>query len=549
MSDDPISQYNKRLKALEQERSSWVEHWRDISDVLQPVRGRFLLSDRNKGERRHNKIVDSTGTRAARILAAGLMAGMTSPARPWFRLAVADPEAMENANVKGWLADTTQLMRDIFARSNIYRALHSMYEELGSFGTAGSLLDDDFDNVIRGHTLTVGEYYLAQGHTHEVNTLYREFEMTVGQIVEKFGLENVSNAVKTAYDRGEYDAWRPVVHAIEPRVERDPSKRDAKNMPFKSVYFEKGCNERKFLRESGYFEFRALAPRWSVIGGDVYGWGPGMEALGDIEQLQRNQVMKGKAIDYQADPPLQIPTSLKGAEDTLPGGVSYYNDTAGPSSGIRTAFEVNLDINSVREDIMDVRDRINAAFYADLFLMITQLQTQRTATEIAAREEEKLLMLGPVLERLHNEMLDPLIDITFNKALRAGILPPAPDELQGMDLKVEYVSMLAQAQRAVGLGAVDRLLGTVGSVAQFKPEALDKLNVDDMIDGYADMLGVDPDYIVANEDVAIIRQQRAQAQQAQAQAEMAPGAAQAAKTLSEVDPEQLRQAMGQFSGL
>lgn len=546
---DQRTRFNKRLASLEEERSSWLTHWRDISDVLQPIRGRFLATDRNEGDRRHNKIVDNTGTRALRIMAAGLMAGMTSPARPWFRLAVADPELGENANVKRWLAECTQLMRDVFARSNIYRALHSMYEELGAFGTASSLLDDNYDAIIRGHTLTVGEYMIAQNHEQIVDTLYREFQMTVGQVVGKFGLKNVSNHVKGLYDRGSYDSWITVVHAIEPRMERDPGKRDPKNMPWRSIYFEKGCNEKDYLSESGFRDFRVLAPRWSVIGSDVYGRGPGMDALGDVEQLQRNQVMKGKAIDYQADPPIQVPASMKGEEDLLPGGTSYYNDATGPSGGIRTAFDVNLRIDYLLEDIRDVRERINSAFYADLFLMISQLETQRTATEIAAREEEKLLMLGPVLERLHNEMLDPLIDVTFNRLVETGTLPPAPEELQGVDLKVEYVSMLAQAQQAVGLGAVDRLLGTVGSVAQFKPDALDKLDTDEMIDGYADMLGVDPDYIVANKDVAMIRQQRAQAQQAQAQAEMAPGAAQAAKTLSEVDPEQLRQVTGQFSGL
>lgn len=543
------SYYQKRLSSLSTERSGWFSHWQQISKYLQPVRGRFFISDTNRGESRYNQIIDNTGTRALGILSAGLMAGMTSPARPWFRLATPDPDLMDFAPVKRWMGDVTQILREIFARSNTYRMLHNLYEELGEFGTAAGLVLGDFDNVVRGYALTAGEYYLAQNEKQQVDTIYREFRLTVENVVNMFGEENCSVNVRSLWTNQTKDAWVDIVHCIEPRQERELRRRDAKNMPWRSVYFEKGSEDKSYLRESGFEDFPALTPRWLALGGDIYGRSPGMEALGDVIQLQRSQLMKGKAIDYMADPPVQMPGGMKDSSDTLPGGVSYYNGAAGPDGGIKTAFEVRLELNHLLADIQDTRDRINSAFYADLFLMISQMDTTRTATEIAARQEEKLLMLGPVLERLHNEMLDPLIDLTFAKALRAGILPPPPQELEGVDLKVEYVSMLAQAQRAVGLGSVDRLLGTVGSIAQFKPEALDKLNTDEIIDGYSDMLGVDPDFIVANENVAVIRANRAQQQQ-QAEATAAvPGAAQAAKTLSETDPEQLQAVVDQFSGL
>ena len=544
--------FNKRLAALAMERSSWFPQWKEISDYLQPVRGRYFITDRDRGNKRHNLIIDNTGTRALGTLAAGLMAGMTSPARPWFRLAVADPSLMDSANVKKWLAEVTKILRGVFARSNIYRSLHAQYEELGMFGTSASIIDDDFDKLIRGHALTCGEYYIAQNAKQQVDTLYREFEMQVSQIVAKFGLANCSSPVRNAYHHGHYDQWRPIVHAIEPRTIRDKTKRNAQNMPYRSVYFERGNREHEYLRESGFEEFRVLAPRWSVVGGDIYGWGPGMASLGDVQQLQRSQLMKGKAIDYQADPPVQVPSSLKnkGDVDLLPGGTTYYNEMAGPSGGIKTAFDVRLDLTALREDIMDTRDRVNSAFFVDIFLMISQMDSVPTATEIVARQEEKLLMLGPVLERLHTELLDPLIDVTFNRALRTGLLPPPPPELEGFDLKVEYVSMLAQAQRAIGTNSIDRVIGTVGAVAGIgRPEIADKLDVDQIVDTYSDLLGVDPDLINANDKVAIIRKQRAEMQQQQAKTEAAPSVAQAAKTMSEVDPEKAQQAISQFSGL
>ena len=349
----------------------------------------------------------------------------------------------------------------------------------------------------------------------------------------------------------------PVIHLIEPRKDRDRNLKDAANMPYASLYAELASeNDTKLLRVGGFKRFDVLAPRWYANTGDIYGSDcPGMEALGDVKQLQHQQMRKSQAIDYKVKPPLQVPNSLKNREiDMLPGGVSYYDSAAQASGGaIKSLFEVNLEMNALLEDIQDVRSRINQSFYADLFLMLmNDTRSNITAREIAERHEEKLLMLGPVLERLNNEMLDPLIDIVFDKLMAAGVVPPPPKELEGAEINIEYVSMLAQAQRAVGTGAVDRLLGTVGAIAQMKPEVLDKLDGDQIIDHYADLLGVDPSLIIADDKVAIIRKDRA-AQEAQMQqmAAVQP-MADTAKTLADAkvtDDSALAMALDQFSGV
>lgn len=521
----------QRWGALKTERESWMAHWQEISELILPRSGRFFLTDRNKGEKRHNRILDSTGTRALRVLAAGMMAGMTSPARPWFRLTTSDAELDEAAAVKTWLADVQRMMQMVFAKSNTYRALHSIYEELGAFGTASSVVVPDFNKVIHHHTLTAGEYAIATDYAGRVNTLFREFQMTAAQMVAEFGKANCSRTVQNMYDQGVLDKWVTVVHCIEPRADRDMTKRDARNMPWRSVYFEPGSSEGKLLREAGFREFPALCPRWATSGGDIYGNSPAMEVLGDVQQLQHEQLRKAEGIDYQTRPPIQVPTSAKGRDlDTLPGGVSYV-DTASPTGGIRSAFDVNLRLDYLLADIQDVRERIRGGFYADLFLMLAGSDNRNmTATEVAERHEEKLLMLGPVLERLHNEILDPLIEMTFSRLVEANVLPPAPEELQGSELNVEFVSMLAQAQRAIATNSVDRFVNNLGVVAQFKPDVLDKLDADRWADSYADMLGIDPELIVPGKQVALIRQQRAQAQaQAQQAAMMQQGADTAAK--------------------
>jgi len=397
----------------------------------------------------------------------------------------------------------------------------------------------------------VGESALANNNKGEVDTLCREFQMTVVQMVEKFGKENCSTTVQDMFTKGNYDTWVDVVHIIEPRRNRDATKRDAKNMRFASIYLEPG-NERgtdKFLKESGFKRFPVLAPRWVVTGNDVYGTSPGMECLGDVKQLQHQQLRKGQAIDYQVNPPLQVPTRYKEATKArLPGGV-FYVDSQGQSAGVRSAFEVNLNLQHLGLDIADVRERIRSAYYADLFLMMQgDTRSGITATEVAERHEEKLLMLGPVLERLHNELLSPLIDITFDIAEEAGILPPPPPELEGMDLNVEFISVLAQAQRAVATQGMDRLLGTVGGLAQMKPEVLDKIDFDQVVDDLGSAYGVNPKIILPDDQVAALREQRAQAMQAQQSAAAMPAMVDAAKTAGDINTQGLGDVMQSLQG-
>jgi hypothetical protein len=564
MADAPVpkkrtrAEYLQQWAALKQERSSWIAHWQELSQYLMPRAGRFFTTDRNRGDKRHGSIYNNTGSRSLRILAAGMMAGMTSPARPWFRLATSDPDMMEYDPVKVWLNFVTLKMRDIFARSNTYLALPELYEELGCFGTGVDFLRPDFKSVIRHYPLTAGEYAVATDHRGEVTTLTREYEMTVGQMVTQFGWDKLSPTVQSMYDNGMgVNRWVPVIHLIEPRTLRQYGKRDNLNMPYASCYFEAGGNEDKLLSESGFKRFPALGPRWATSGGDIYGRSPGMEALGDVKELQHHELRGAQGLDYMTKPPLQMPTSLKEQpQATLPGGVAYHDMTAG--NVIKPQFEVRMDLSHLDAKIARVEHRIGQTFYADLFLMLANDQRSGvTAREIAERHEEKLLMLGPVLERLHGELLKPLIDNTFDFMIEAGLVPPPPEELHGQDLNVEFVSMLAQAQRAVGTGSVDRLLGTVGSMALMQANAglpvtaLDKLNIDQITDGYAEMLGTDPNFIVADDQVAIIRDQRVQAAAAAQQAAAMQQAAEVAKTASQADmsgDNALTQALGQFSG-
>lgn len=544
-----------RWASLKSERATWVEHWQEITNYLLPRNGRYFVQDRNKGTKRHNNIYDNTGTRSLRVMAAGMMAGATSPARPWFRLTTADPDLNKYHSVRVWLDDVAKRMMRVFQRSNTYRALHQIYEEIGAFGTACNLVLPDMDRLIHHYPITTGEYALAADYQGKVCTMYREFDKTVAEVVKEFGYENCCHATKNMYNNGSLDQYVTLIHAIEPREDRDPKKRDSLNMPWRSCYFELGSDNSHYLRESGFREFPVLAPRWAVAGGDVYGHSPGMESLGDIKQLQHEQLRKAQAIDYQTKPPLQVPSNMKSREvETLPGGITYV-DSQSQQAGIRPAFEVNLRLDYLLQDIQDVRSRIESSFYADLFLMLANSNpaSRMTATEVAERHEEKLLMLGPVMERLHNELLEPLIDSTFLRMLEANALPTPPREMQGADISVEFVSMLAQAQRAIGTNSLDRFVGSLGSIAQMKPDVLDRFDADEWVDAYSDMLGVDPNIIVSTNQAAVIREARDKAMAAKEQAAMGQQQATAARDLSLAktgpqDANALTDVMNMFSG-
>lgn len=518
----------QRLGTMKTERESFRTHWQDISQHILPRSGRFFVTDRNRGGReRYNRILDNSATRALRVLGAGLMAGATSPARPWFRLATPDPDLNRFYRVQLWLDDTTERMHRVFAKSNTYRTLHQMYEQLGAFGTAVSVVLPDFNNVIHHYPIACGQYCLQQDWQGRVNTVYREFEKTVAEVVREFGWENCSLSVQQRWNNQDMESPVQILHVIEPRddQERVIGNPTARNMAWKSLYFEISGDENKLLRESGFSRFPVLAPRWTVDGEDIYGTSPGMEALGDIRQLQQEQLRKGQGIDYQTRPPLQVPTSFANRDnEQLPGGILYYEpgmllpfDQVNPNAGIRAAFEVNLNLQHLLEDITDVRKRIGSSFFTDLFLMLAQSSADdpnRTATEVLAIQKEALIQTGPVLERLHNELLQPLIDQTFARMWEVQALMPPPPELYGVALTVEFVSPLAQAQRMLGANEVDRFIGSALAIAKAgRMDVLDNINFDKWARIYGGkQLGVPTELLVDEADVQALRDQRAQAE-------------------------------------
>ena len=512
----------REMSAMENMRTRYMPVWQEISEYIIPGRGIFDKSEPNQGDRKDKKIIDPTAPQALHVLSAGLQGGLTSPSRPWFRLTVSDSELADYAPVRLWLDDVERRMFHAMSQTNIYNSLHTLYQEVGAFGTGCMLIEEDIKHVFLAQTFTVGEYCLSYGIDGRPNRFARSFWLTAQQMKEQFKEENLSDAVKEAYDAGRTDQYFRVCHMIYP-----DEKAKYEDMRFLSVYWEDGkLAEGKTLKVGRYVEMPIIAPRWEVTGGDFYGRSPGWDTLGEAKTLQLMRKNYLQAAEIAIAPPLVGHNSLRRshAHDNVfkPNSITYVDGTD-PNMGFRPLYQIQPDANGQVAAIMDSREIIKKAFFADLFLAILRNPNkQMTATQVNAINQEQMMMIGPVFERLDYELLDPMIVRIFGIMDRLGLILPPPEELAGQELKIEYISMLAQAQQMVGLEGIDRLTSFVGTMAQIQagagmqPDVLDKIDVHESVDQYARMLGVQAAVVRSDEAVAEMQAQR-QAEQQQMQ--------------------------------
>ena len=544
---------------LKTERATFEKTWRDVNDYIRPRRARFFVQDVNKGDRRNRKIIDSTGTFASRTLAAGLMAGVSSPARPWFMLGSFNTTDQESEEDKIWLHKTSMKMRSGFLRTNLYNVLPITYGDMADFATGCMFVEEDLENIAHFYSFPIGSYMIGKDGKGRINTFVREFQMTVRQVVETFGMDpenpgkemlhNISDQVQSYWKNGNTEAWINITHVVMPNSRYNPNLLDSKYKRFASIYYEQGDSSSsgsnttgtvpdKILSEKGYDYFPVLCPRWSVTGEDVYGTNsPGIMAIGGIKQLQHGEKKSLMAVDKQLDPPMTAPDTMKSKKASiLPGDITYLNASEEQRGGFKPAYQVQFDVNSMEMKQEQVRKRISRAYYEDLILMLSSIkERQKTATESELLHEEKLLGFGPVLVQMKDDIFDPLIDIMFDIMYKQGHFDEPPQSLVGEDLRVDYISPMAQVQKTIGLGSLNTFSGFVGQWASIDPGVLDKVNRDRLIDEYGEMSSVPPGVIHSDEDANAIRQEREMRQQQMQQAEKAQMMANTAKQLGDTN--------------
>jgi hypothetical protein len=532
-----IQRYKTRATQLWDDAAPYRAHWKEIVEYELPRHGKYLTmkqdDPKDAGSRKDQKVINGSGQDSLRIVAAGLQGGLTSPARPWFVLTIRDKDLREYGPVKTWLSDVRDILLMILARSNFYGAMHGLYKELAAFGTACMLIEEDLTSGLRCRPFTIGEFMLDLDSTYRPNALFRQFSMSARQMVEKFGEKNVTESVRAALKGNSGGQRYEIQHVICPNKDVDASKADQRGMKFKSDYYEINGDGEKFLKRGGYRGKSFVAMRWEVKGVNAYGDCPGMEALGDIKMLQKMEEKKLKALDKMVDPPMNAPLSMKQKGGTvIAGGVNYLDVQQG-QQGFTPAYQVNPDLQNIAFEIDRVEKRIKKFFYNDLFLMVAQdAGRAQTAYEIAKKYEEKMMLLGPVLESVQ-ESQDDVIDRAYFIAEQLGILPPPPQELIGQDIKVEYIGVFAQAQKMIANAPISETATFVGQLALVKPEVTDKFDFDQAVDEFSMGNGTPPRCIVPDDEVAGKRADRAkQQQQMQAASQMA-AAADTAKKASE----------------
>ena len=574
-SNTPVKAKTKRQQlddtaaAMRHARSSFDAHWRELAELFLPRRTQFQTSDRNRGDKRHQQLYNNTPMFAARTLASGMHAGLTSPARPWMKLSVPDPALAEFPAVKQWLHTVTTRMLTLFQRSNLYNVLPTTYHDMGVFATAAQSLMPDPKTIFRFYSYPIGSYAFSVDGRGQPTAFYRDYRMTVRQVVEEFatlpsrGIDRsrLSQTVLQAWDTGNYEQEVEVRWIVTPNTDYDYNKPWARNMRFSSCYYETGSQTSDtrpdvFLRESGFKTFPVMCPRWDAITGDIYGTScPGMIALGDDKSLQTMEKRKLQAVEKMVNPPVVGPESLRTQKTSLLPGEITYNDEREGMKGLRPVHEVKPDVSALSEDMARYEYRIERAFYADLFLMLSQMRNQQpvTAREIDERHEEKLLALGPVLERTDDELLNPTIDRAFQFMVDNNLVPTIPRELSGMELSVEFTSLMAQAQKLVGVVGLDRFMQSVGAMVQVFPDVMHKVNAMQAVDEYANALGVNPSLVVSDEDAQAAKDAQQQAAQqalaAESMNKLATGAAALGNTPSLSMPSALSDVLGPVAGV
>lgn len=502
---------------------------------------------RQQGGQANNRLYNGTAVKAARTLANGMSSGLSSPSQPWFKFKLDDPTLSKVHAVKEWIDDTTALLYAFLAQTNIYTAMQFGYRELGLFGVEATAFLPHWKYGAVAYPLTFGEYWLGQDDGLRVDTLIRDTSMAASSVVARWG-DKACRKTRQLVKDDKGDQTISIRHVIEPNADRSHGKLDNTNMPFRSYYFEVNAEAEKdgqkpLLEVSGYRRFPVATPRWESYGTEVYSAGPGFDALPDARKLQLQELRYQQAQDYIVRPPLEMPVANRNnGANLIPGGITWSAAQDLGSGGARAMWQVPAQaLPAMAEDMMNrTEPAINDSFFTPLFDMFGGISgtTQRTAEEVIRRHEDRLALLGPVVDRVQNEKLANIVLQAFDILSRAGRLPPAPPELQGVELSIEFVSVLAQAQKMMGLGAMERYVGFIGNIAGVKPAILDKPDFDFMVTEYGERLGVPARSIRPDEDVAADRQAQAQAAQQEKMAAMAPAlesAAAGAELLSRTD--------------
>ena len=455
---------------------------------------------------------NSAAIEALRVFSSGLHGYLTNPASKWFNLRTENREKMDSKEVKVWLKDAEDKIYDTLNSTNFSQSILEAYIDFGSVGMCTIFVDDDPIDNVRFYTRPIKEIFIDQNEREDIDTVYRRFEFTVRQAYRKWG-KNCSKSTIEKYDKKKYEEKVKLLHCVEPRFDYDPRKQDSINMPFMSVYIE--VEAQKKLSEGGFKTFPYMIAGANKESGELYFTSPMMECFSDTKMVNQMTKTNLRAAMKSADPALDVPHDGYSSPLNLnPQAINYRNPgVPGVDDKIRVIPSA-ANIPITLELIDRVEKKIHRALFVDLFLALGRDDPQKTATEIMAREQERMLLLGPMVGRL-NTMHGHGIKRTFAILLAKGIIKPIPDELADeRNLVIDYVSPLARAQRGSELKSLQNAVTLIGLVAEGMPSITDKFDSDKYADEVGDLTGINPKLIRSEAEVKEIRKARATAEEA-----------------------------------
>ncbi len=506
--------FESRRAELEIAYNQMKADWQELADYFLPRSVRFLVRNVNKAPAKNKKIKDSATLKAVRNFSSGMMSGATNPATNWFRIRIKNYDIKYDWAVKNWCALVETIIKDVFNASNFYQKLPSAYKQLGVFALATIALESDIDTVARAKLLPIGSYRYAKNEAGMVDTMCRVYMETAKNLYSKFGEENVSEAVKNCIRNKRYEELFEVVHFVEPNAEYLPDSVWAKNKKFISVYYEVDGDKEKLLSKSGFDKFPYVVFEGDPNGEDVYPTeGCGINALPDAKQLMSMVVDEGKIIKKICSPQMKGPAELKNKKLTDQPATFTENNQNG--DGLQPIYQVPPQVVTPLEALLEAkRQSIYELFFNDLFAMILNTADRgRTATEVNELKEEKMVLLSPILEQVHSG-LKTVMEWIFAECMQRGIIPPPPSQIANGELEIEFVSMLAQAQKAQKISAMERFTTfTINLANAIDPALVKKLNGAKIIDDYADFININPEQVTPTEEVDKFREEQAKKQQ------------------------------------
>ena len=492
----------KRFEVIKANRANWETHWQECADYCLPTKAN-ITTERAVGTKLKTDIYDSTAIEAVPVAAAGLHSYLTNPSSRWFDIEMENKKLMDDAEVKTWLKECVDIEFGYFNSSNFNEVMPEFYTDFVVFGNPCLYQEEDLEDMFNFFARPVSEVYFLVNERGKIDTVYRYFTYTARQAYQKWG-DNAGQKVLDLIKAQKVEETLKFLHIVLPREDRTIGKRDAKNMPFASLYLEP--SHKKLLSEGGYQEFPFFIPRCYKTSDSEYAYSPASVGLADIKGLNIMSRDILQAAEKTLHPPIILPHDGYLLPFKTSAKAINYRTSGNPEDKVET-LRVDREIGITLEMLNQRRQSIGRIFFVDLFLMLANLpEQQRTATEIAERVNERMLILGPALGRLMKSLAG-VVERGFSILMRNGKFPPPPDILQGQEYKVKFISPLAKAQRAAEAKSVNDLLLAVGQMAQVEPAVVDNVDLDKAVKKYGDIYNVS-DILRSDDDVAAIRKSR-----------------------------------------